>query len=32
MYVHRTIEIDLCQILKETDIPDGIEPEKGVLL
>ena len=28
----RTIEIDLRQMLKETDIPGGIEPEKGVLL
>lgn len=32
MYVHRTIEIDLCQMLKETDIHGGIEPEKGILL
>ena len=32
MYVYRTIEIDLRQMLKETDIPGGIEPEKGVLL
>ena len=32
MYVYCTIEIDLRQMLKETDIPGGIEPEKGVLL
>ena len=32
MYVYRNIEIDLRQMLKETDIPGGFVPEKGVLL